>query len=810
MFDYEQQHLNFVRSTAGECTVLLKSNGQFPLSKPGRVALFGNGVRHTIKGGTGSGEVNSRFSVSVEQGLKNAGFEITTGPWLDAYDEVRREAKKAFVKDLRAEAKAIHENPIFFALGRILPEMEYELHMIYEGDAAVYVLSRDSGEGMDRRPVKGDVKLTDTEVRDIHRLDRSFDRFILVLNTGGVVDLSPVKDVSNILVLSQLGAVNGDVLADLLLGRQYPSGKLTTTWAAWEDYSAIGSFGEADEACYEEGIYVGYRYFDAAGKQPLFPFGYGLSYTSFEVTAENVTVNRNLVTVEAKVRNTGTFAGREVVQVYVSSPAMERDKAVQDLAAYGKTRELKPGESETLAISFAMDELAFYQKNKAAYMLEQGDYLVRVGTSSRDTKIAAVITLRETVTVKQVKNVLGSCGFEDYRFETKHGEEIPDSAICLVMDAGDIPVHAVSYDDPSVSDDLIHSLSDEELAFLNVGAHNPNARGLLSVIGNAAVHVAGAAGETTSLLLDKGIPYLTMSDGPAGLRLAKEYFTDEKGAHGINQSMMPASMLENMSGPMKFVIGLLGINGAKAPRNAKIRYQYATMIPIATAVAQSWNDALSEQYGDIVADEMERFGVNLWLAPALNIHRSILCGRNFEYYSEDPLISGKMAAAVSRGVQKHPGCSVTIKHYAANNQETNRYANNSRVSERAMREIYLKGFGICVREGSPHTVMTSYNLLNGTHTSEHKGLIEDILRREFAFDGVVMTDWIIAGSVKKGSKYRAADAGEIAMAGGDLVMPGSRTDYESVLAKIRESAENRIQAEHNASRLLKLIRTLKP
>ncbi len=809
MFDYEKQHLDLVRSTAGECTVLLKSNGRFPLEKPGKIALYGNGAHHTIKGGTGSGEVNSRFSITVEEGLKNAGFEVTTTGWLDEYDKIRQEAKKAYGTTLRAEARANHENPIFYAMGRIMPEMEYDLPLESKGDTAIYVVSRDSGEGMDRKPIKGDVLLTDTEIRDIRKLDEVFENFMLVLNVGGVVDLSAVKDVSNILVLSQLGVVNGDVLADLLLGRQYPSGKLATTWAAWKDYQSIGSFGEKDDTLYKEGIYVGYRYFDSAGKKPLYPFGYGLAYTSFALEPVEVSVNKNIITVKTKVTNTGKRPGKEVVQVYVSSPAGELDKAYQDLAGYVKTRELKPGEQEIVTICFALDQLASYSQKQAAYLLEKGEYLIRVGNSSADSQIAAVIDLKETVKTLQAKNVLGDPGFEDCHLEVKRDEKIPEGALRLVIKAEDIPHQKVSYEHDDPIDPLVQSLSDEDLAFMNIGAHDPKAKGIKSIIGNAAIHVAGAAGETTSLLENKGIGYLTMSDGPAGLRLAKEYFVDEKGAHGINQSMIPSSMLESMPRILKWLISLLGLNGSKAPKDAEVKYQYATMIPIGTAIAQCFNDELAERYGDLVADEMERFGVNLWLAPAINIHRSILCGRNFEYYSEDPLVSGKMAAAISRGVQKHPGCSVTIKHYAANNQETNRYANSSAVSERAMREIYLKGFGICVREGRPHAFMTSYNLLNGLHTSEHQGLVEDILRREYGFDGIVMTDWLIAGTVRKNAKYQAADAGKIALAGGDLVMPGSSADYRSVLAKIKESPENRKQVERNGSRVLKLIRLLK-
>ena len=228
------------------------------------------------------------------------------------------------------------------------------------------------------------------------------------------------------------------------------------------------------------------------------------------------------------------------------------------------------------------------------------------------------------------------------------------------------------------------------------------------------------------------------------------------------------------------------------------------MIPIGTAIAQSFNTELAENFGDLVGAEMEMMGVNLWLAPALNIHRSILCGRNFEYYSEDPFVSGMVAAAITRGVQKHKGCFVTIKHYAANNAETNRYCNNSQVSERAMREIYLRGFGLCVREAGPKAVMTSYNLLNGTHTAEHRGLIEDILRCQFEFDGIVMTDWVIDVMTSAGSKYRNSLSHEVAKAGGDLFMPGGKKDYENVLNALKDGSLSRKQVEINASRVVRM------
>jgi len=244
-------------------------------------------------------------------------------------------------------------------------------------------------------------------------------------------------------------------------------------------------------------------------------------------------------------------------------------------------------------------------------------------------------------------------------------------------------------------------------------------------------------------------------------------------------------------------------------KGVSVEYQYCTALPIGTALAQSWNVELAEGCGDIVGSEMERFGVHFWLAPVLNIHRSILCGRNFEYFSEDPLIGGKMAAALTRGVQKHPGCGTTIKHYCANNQETNRYTNNSQVSERALREIYLRGFEICVREAQPHALMTSYNLLNGEHTSERRDLCEDILRSEWGYQGIVMTDWLISlMPADKSSPYRKPRAALIAAAGGELVMPGDKKDIKDILAALRSGELTREQLEVNASRLYRVWKRL--
>ncbi len=802
MYDYEREHSAIVRKAGAECAVLLKSKGDFPLPGPCTVALYGSGARQTIKGGTGSGEVNSRYSVSVEQGLENAGFTVSTKFWLDSYDSVRREAHREFIRACKAEAKERHVVAAVEFMGRVMPEPEYNIPLRGAGDTAVYVLGRISGEGSDRQPVPGDILLSETEVRDILALRRQYEHFMLVLNVGGVVDLTPVLDVENILYLSQLGVETGSVLADLLLGRAYPSGKLTTTWAAWDAYQTIGGFGDRDDTQYREGVYVGYRYFDTVGVKPLFPFGFGLGYTGFEIKAGVAKAEGECISLTAQVTNTGSRPGREVVQLYASAPTAWMDKPWQSLAAFAKTEELQPGESCEVTLRFRMRDLASFDAGQKAWLLEKGDYVLRLGSSSADNKPAVIVRLDKAVFTERVRHAIGAPEFEDWKPEMPKAKA-PRFLKVLHVKASDIETVKVNYDVEDEVDPLIASLTDEEAALLNVGGFDPKA-GALSVIGNASQTVAGAAGETTRALLDKGIPSLVMADGPAGLRLSRQYVVDENGAHGLGDGT-PESVMEWMP---DIVTLFMKLTSKKPKVEGEVHEQYCTAIPIGTAIAQSWNEALAESLGDLVGDEMERFGVHLWLAPALNIHRDIRCGRNFEYFSEDPLISGKFAAAITRGVQKHPGCGTTIKHYAANNQETNRYASNSQMSERTLREIYLRGFGICVRESQPHALMTSYNLLNGTHTSERRGILERVLRREFGYEGIVMTDWVLAAMSSKGGKHGFPNPALVAAAGNDLFMPGGKKDLQRILKGLKGRHLTRRQLDVNATRVYRMAKKL--
>ena len=449
-----------------------------------------------------------------------------------------------------------------------------------------------------------------------------------------------------------------------------------------------------------------------------------------------------------------------------------------------------------------MKDVSCFDEDECAYILERGDYILRIGSDSNRTRSCAIIRLEDTVTIRKVRRAFADPGFGDWVCDRSKDREIPADVPVISVSGQEFTCTEVEYDRSEEMETALEALTDEQLALLNVGAFDPRG-GIRSIIGNASIRVAGAAGEASGVFAELGGGSLVMADGPAGLRLSRQYFTDEKGVHSIG-NMLPESLVEFMP---KIAVWMMGKLSPSPKKGTKIKEQYATAIPIGTAIAQSWNLDFARLCGDVVGAEMERFGIRLWLAPALNIHRNVLCGRNFEYYSEDPLVSGYMAAAVTLGVQKHPGRGVTIKHFAANNQEFNRSNNNSRISERALREIYLRGFEICIRESHPDAVMTSYNLINGTHTSESRCLTEDILRSEFGFNGLVMTDWVTAGDMfSKGAKYTPPNAGRVAAAGGNLFMPGSRKDLDEILAGLKDGTLSREQLLVNAGRTLRVVK----
>ncbi|CUX25140.1 glycoside hydrolase family 3 protein [Clostridium sp. C105KSO13] len=811
---FEEEHIKQSREMAAECVVLLKSDGTLPLTKTGKIAAFGSGVRRTIKGGTGSGDVNVRHFVTVEEGLENAGFAITSKSWLDGYDQIMADARTKFIQEIKDRAKEIGASPLIYSMGKVMEEPEYELPLTAEGDTAIYVLARNSGEGADRKNERGDVKLTETEKRDIEILNERYAHFVLVLNVGGMVDLSEIADVKNVLLLGQLGTVTGDVLADLLLGKSYPSGKLTMTWAPVTDYPSTDGFGEMDATCYREGIYVGYRFFDTEGVEPVYAFGYGLGYTTFRIETKNFTADEKQVSVTVAVKNVGNYVGKEVVQVYYCAPQGKLGKAYQELAGFAKTKELKPQEEQELTITFPTIDMASYDTKSAAYKLEAGEYVIRVGSSSRDTEVCGIISLDDEIMTLRVKNI---CPGDESEYDRDREaacvseEKISENIPRVVISSEKMELKKVSYSSEPQElakgescswedvvtgrkriEEFVAGLSEEELVYLCLGAYEPAANGM-SIIGNASFSIAGAAGETTKRLQHLGVDTMTMADGPAGIRLSTAYQVLENKVISKNNSF--TGYMDFMEPEEMKAMAALMPKVTTEEKEAPTYYQYCIAIPIGTALAQSWNTEVCRQYGDMVGEEMELFGVNLWLAPAVNIMRSPLCGRNFEYYSEDPFLSGCIGAGVIEGVQKHPGCGTTIKHFVCNNQETNRYASNSVVSERALREIYLKAFEVAIKKCPPYAVMSSYNLVNGEHTCSSKDLLTHVLRDEWKYEGLVMTDWYVTSkdmhqmTNSRKNKYDRASASGCVKAGNALTMPGAESDREDIMNALHSKEE---------------------
>ena len=799
-----EQHAKYLRDNGEECTVLLKKDGHFPLNGVGKIAVYGSGARHTLKGGTGSGEVNMPF-VTVEKGLRSAGFSITSLEWLDAYDRLLEKAEAEFLAAIKKEARQRRMMAVQMAMGRSMKEPEYKFPLNGEGGTAVYVLSRVSGEGSDRKPVSGDILLTETEIRDILACNEQYENFMLVLNTGGMVDLSPVTSVKNILILSQLGAETGNIFTDILLGRSNPSGKLTATWYAWKDHPEVGEFGGKDDTAYREGIYIGYRYFDTLGSAPLFPFGYGLSWTEFRMDPKDFTLDGECVTISADITNTGKYPGKYVPQLYVSVPDGRLDQPYQMLAGFAKTAELRPGETQRVSVSYCISDLASYDTEAEAYILEAGNYIHRIGADSRHTTVAGIIRSDREVVCGRFSKTFGDPGFCDF----VPGRDLPiktepRNATTLHLSADVVSVRKPCIRTPEI-DEVVSLMTDDQLIKMNLGAFDAKG-GIQSIIGNAAFTVAGAAGQTFMQGVSLGIPSIVMADGTGGLRISKEYVRDAKGiAHAIGIAL-PESQLKLMP---RFIVWFMKSLGYHPKKTDTIQSQPTTAMPIGTAVAQSFSADFAEMCGDIVAAEMAQYGVHLWLAPSMNIQRDVRCGRNFEYYSEDPVLSGEIAAAVIRGIQKHAGCGATIKHFACNNQELNRTQNNSQVSERALRDIYLKGFSIAIRKSQPMAVMTSYNLINGIHTAEHRGLIEGYLREEVGFQGIVMSDWIIADyATEKGCRWPIATAAGAVMAGGNLFMPGSPFDYKGIAEALKAGKMTRRQLMINAAETVAIAKKL--
>ena len=774
----ELKNLGLAYQAACESIILLENRGALPLQTK-TVALYGAGASKTVKGGTGSGEVNERRSVTVLEGLQERGFTVTTNTWLADYEKDYALGEVAFEKQKRQAVKKLKIKSIM--------DLMFASYQAPEGrpitpadigesgtDTCIYVLRRQAGEGADRKPVAGDYCMTEQELEHIRTCASAYANFVLVINCGGTMDLSPLDDVEGIgavVYICQLGTQGGLALADVLSGAVTPCGKTADTWAQGYDQIPFGSEysglnGELEKEFYKEDIYVGYRYFDTFGVTPRYPFGYGLSYTTFDWNSKGIAMDGSTVTVSCEVRNTGAVNGKETVQLYVSAPGKER--AQQALVAFAKTPLLTAGERTELELTFDMKDVAMYVEETATYILEQGLYVLRMGTHSRNTvEVGAVAVEAETVVSRHTNICSRAMLLETLKRESRENFALHPGLPRVTMAADAIETVHYEYSPLPVYPNervkqFVDGLTVEEMAEIVVGI------GMFG--GTTRFTLPGSVGNTTSAFWDRGLANVTLCDGPAGIRIQKLSTVTKK--NKVKAVELPMSVFEMLPA---FAKAMMKGNPKKEP----VLYQYTTAFPVSTALAQTWNTELMYAVGCGIYEEMKEYGCTYWLAPAVNIHRNPLCGRNFEYWSEDPFLTGTMAAAVIRGVQQEEGYYVTVKHYAANNQEDNRNQVSSELTERALREIYLRPFEIAVRKGGAKGIMTSYNRINGVYAPNSYDLCTKVLRNEWGFDGVVMTDWY---STNMGQ----ADNGLCMTAGNDLIMPGGKSFRKKIVKAVKK------------------------
>lgn len=733
-----EKHIQLSRRAAAEGAVLLKNdNGLLPFAKGTKVAIFGKAQIDYVKGGGGSGDTVVSYVRNIYQGLKEKNKYIEIFDPLSFYyqtyvdGQYAQGGKNGMLEEASVPQELLEQAKAFT-------------------DTAIITICRYSTENEDRRNDGTDqyYYLTEGEKAMVATVTAHFANVVVLLNVGAMIDTAWFAQnpaISSALMLWQGGMEGGLAAADLLTGEVTPSGKLVDSCAAsFDDYPSSANFHESpDYVKYTEDIFVGYRYFETVPgmkERVVYPFGYGLSYTTFGLTDVDVYNNGKRIFVSFTVTNTGDRAGRETVQLYYSAPQGKLDKPARELCGFAKSGLLAPGEQEEMSISFAIRDMASFDDTgavaKSCFLMEKGDYHFYLGTSVRDAKLLDyTYTLPETVITEQLhsycaperldKRMKADGSYEaveckpveratfpcDYQFAEKPVREKPYTALAVAKGKIDV-------------DTFIAQLSDEELCHL--------------VSGQPGFGISSTSG--MGHLLQYELPLFMTADGPAGLR-------------SRTSSRIPSAAF-----------------------------------PVATALACSWDLELIEEIGRAGALEVKENNICMWLTPALNIHRSPLCGRNFEYFSEDPFLTGKMAAAKVKGIQSQRIVACP-KHFAANNKETNRRFCDSIVSERALREIYLKGFEICVKEAHPKMIMTAYNPLNGVATSESAELITGILRQEWGFEGMVTSDW-----------YNHKNHVKEVKAGNDVKMP--RGEPEKLMAALENGTLRREELAVCVKRIL--------
>lgn len=742
--------------------VMLKNDGALPLKQGGTAAVFGRIQLHYYKSGTGSGGmVNVSKVIGITDGLLDAGYKLDE-QLLNAYREWDEQNPFDYGEGWGGEPWSQKEMPL---------TDELVGGAASRADAAIVIIGRTAGEEMDNKLEKGAFLLSDLEEDMLRRVTSAFDKTVVLLNTGGLIDMSFMDryPVSAVMYVWQGGMVGGVGTAAVLTGEVSPSGKLPDT-IAYEisDYPSDKFFGSGDMDCYGEDIYVGYRYFETFAKDRVrFPFGFGMSYTSFDITASDFRLDGNKVTGSVNVKNTGSTPGREVVQIYCSAPQGKLGKPARVLCGFDKTRTLQSGESQTLSFEIPLESVASYDDSgvtghKSAWILEQGGYVFYAGADVRSASEAYSLTLPETV-VRQCKSALGpltafkrmvnSSGKPEFEDVPLTGEAFPHDHAKLpaeIPQTGDRGIRLADVvNGKNTLEEFTAQLTDYDLSCIIRG----EGMGSPKVTAGTAAAFGGVSDTLTAL----GIPCACCDDGPSGMRLDC---------------------------------------GTKA-----------FSLPNGTLLASTFDRPLMTELFTFMGLEMHTNQVDCLLGPGMNIHRHPLNGRNFEYFSEDPYLTGEMASAELAGLHS-TGAEGTIKHFCGNNRETRRHFLDSVISERALREIYLRGFENAVKKGGAKSVMTTYGQVNGVWTAGNYDLVTGILRDDWGFDGFTMTDWW-ANINRRGKAPDKSDFAAMAMAQNDVYMvtADGAACNDNTLDSLKSGELTRGELQRNAMNILRFLTT---
>lgn len=789
------------RSLAEEAIVLLKNEERLlPFQKGQKAAFLGRAQIDTIYSGNGSGAARTSGCKNILEACEEKG--ICAEPGLKAFYRQRFEEDKYAAQDefdLSNLKEMVNSGIMYEIFGRYHePAAEYAVsaeQLQRAGaytDTAVLVLGRNSGGEECDRHLQGDYYLTESEKTLIEQACSSFGKVVLILNVNGLIDLSWITDYKSIKSIVFIGVPGGEgaaALADILVGTVNPSGKLSVTIAKrYEDYPSSSHFTWEKEnperlltydsyglsaqengsvgydkspvTVYWEDIYAGYRYFDTFGKEPLFAFGYGLSYTEFKLEVTDAVKETDGISITVDVHNIGHAAGKETVQLYLSAASCKTDRAYQELKGFEKTKLLEPGEKERVYIFIPWQEWACYDEVTAAYIIVQGKYHLLVGNSSRNTRPAVNITVEKDIIVQQCTNRLGirPCNCDKLTLlsqsENSREDRQREAEPCrweMVLH-GDISVPDNKKCNKELRQDIVKDLSVEQLAALCVG------------YGPGTPFSAFGDGSDPETIFDKEGRPVTTNNHPKGFIGYVSPAIEEKGINSVFYKDGPAGIGE-------------------------------IAWPTEMLTACAFNKKLWYEFGNAVGDECERQQVDIWLAPAVNLHRHPLGGRNFEYFSEDPYLTGICACKIANGVQENHPVLVCPKHFAINEQETYRRGNDKKnydavdsiIRERAARELYLKPFEMLVRDAHVLCIMTSFNKINGVFAGGNADLCTHILREEWGFEGVVVTDW--------GDMDIVVDGADAVAAGNDIVMPGGPPVIAQILAGYEEGRVTKADLE---------------